>query len=687
MNKSIGKNFIKSLSVFVTACLLCLIGDYTNAAERVAVRRTPASRRTVTTTATNQNQTTTTETTTPAQTTVEETVSEPESAVVVVAPEPEAIIIENKSGQFNEGLSNAAVSSQDSSAASLAEQIRKQRAAFEANEAANIVQQKQNEALATGRNICDSGLRKCMQETCGSNFTKCALDGDTMFGEKLNKCRRTTTCTGEEFRLFTTEIKADRDLNVQMASYTSVIECGNTYNNCIQTECGATFGKCLGKNAMDKAIKKCSAIAKNCTEQDSGLASRMGIVIGKLRENAEKDVKTDEKRLTELRDLLRKQCEHLGAMFDERSFDCVYTVNFFAGENQSSPTASRKAYAGSSFVCMQEWFGINATTFKENAYRETRSQTAASGAMLGAGLGIATGMWTSGAVSRAMKTNEAKKDYKKECKAQGGKLKDGECIMKDNKDYDKIKPEDEDIDNTKAEARAQCKENGGTYVLGKCWGGNGSNDATAETLIGETLTEDGINHWGYNFSGRCGKFDDDNELQDNKCARLTQKGTWWTSFSWGIVYGEANCDKEHPDQDLAKAGIIPCFCRLTAIDDKQIQNAKWVQVTNDNGTDHCQNSCASECASYISISERLRKELLGNIDIDKNTENGNSFFGNIKSKMNGVIDNTKKKIATHRDQKAGQKNQEQEQQELLRQQKAQAREDVQNLMNELTYYK
>ena len=370
MNKYTGKNLIKSLSVaMLTSFLVCGIAD--------AASRTAA---------------------------------------------------ENKSSQFGAVLSDASGSSLEASESSFAEIVRKQRAAADARDSENAAKLNLQKTASTGKNACDTDLRKCMQTTCGNDFTKCALDGDTIFGDKLNRCRRETTCTGEEFKLFTIEIKADRDLNVKLSSYTSVIDCGNEYNKCIQNECGATFGKCLGKPAADRATNKCATIAKNCMEQDSGLAARFGKVIGRLRETAEKDVKTDEERMYKLRDLMRTQCERLGAMFDERSFDCVFTVNFFAGEDQSKPTASRKAYAGGSFVCMQEWFGINATTFKENAYRETRAQTAASSAMLGAGVGTAVGAITSGAIDRAIETKKAKKDLKEECKKQGGKLKNGECV-------------------------------------------------------------------------------------------------------------------------------------------------------------------------------------------------------------------------------------------------------------------
>jgi hypothetical protein len=356
-------------------------------------------------------------------------------------------VIENKSSQFAESISatGSAASKND-----LAEQIRKQREAIEARENAAAFATNQQTSLKSGQNACDSGLRKCMQEKCGSDFSKCALDGDTMFGDKLNLCRRDLNCSGEEFKLFTTEIKADRDMNAKLSSYTKTIECGNQYNDCIQKECGPTFNKCLGKPAEDRAIKNCATLAKNCMEQDSGLSSRVGTVIGRLRENAEKEVKADEERMYKLRDDMSAQCRRLGAMFDERSFDCVYTVNFFAGEDQSTPKASRKAYAGNTFVCMQEWFGINVTTYKENAFRETRAQTAASSAMLGSGLGTATGLITSGAMGRALETQKAKKEAKAECKAQGGKFKGGKCIGagedSGKKGQNSATGEDEDVD-------------------------------------------------------------------------------------------------------------------------------------------------------------------------------------------------------------------------------------------------
>ncbi len=344
--------------------------------------------------------------------------------VVETVPEPEPVIIENKSSEFASAITAVLESAAPDN--SFAEQIRKQRAAAAASDATNATTNAQRNATASNSNTCDRDLRKCMQQKCGNDFTKCATDGDTIFGDKLNACRRDTTCTANEFNLFVPEIRADRDMNVRLASYNNVINCGNQYNACIVNECGTTYSKCLGKATENAAIQKCATIAKECTESDSGLSGRFSTAIGKLRETAEKEVKADEQRLYTMRDSMSNICKKLGAMFDERVFDCVYTVNFFAGNNQQTPTASRKRYAGDTFVCMQEWFGINATTYRENAYRETRAQTGASSAMLGSGVGTAVGLVTSGAMQRSLDTQKAKKELKAEQKAQEAKEKEKE---------------------------------------------------------------------------------------------------------------------------------------------------------------------------------------------------------------------------------------------------------------------
>lgn len=327
--------------------------------------------------------------------------------VVIEEIEEEETYIENKSSQFDD-IVNTSGTDATVGADSLAAQIRAQRAALDAADATSAA------ALKTqgGANMCDANLRACMMEKCGKDFSKCAGDTDTLWGTKMDACRRDLPCTGEEYRLFSTEIKADRDLNAKISSYNSIIECGNRYNDCIISECGEKFNKCLGKTTGDKAISNCAKIARECTEMDSGLASRTMNVFGTLRVDAEKQVARDEERLYELRDMMRDTCGRIGAMFDERTLDCVYTVNFYAGDDNTL-YASKKAYAGSTFDCDQNWFGVDITTFKENAFRLTREQTSASSALLGSGLGMGVGAITSGAIDRAIDRHTAERAVKK----------------------------------------------------------------------------------------------------------------------------------------------------------------------------------------------------------------------------------------------------------------------------------
>ena len=388
-----------------------------------------------------------------AKTTVSQVEDEPEEFIEEVVVEEEEIFeFEDRTSQFDEALGGA-VTATESSDNELAEMIRKQRAAADASSATATVKQNAKSAAVSGKNACDTGLRKCMQSKCGADFAKCAGDTDTTFGDKLDACRRDLKCSGHEYSVFTAEIKADRDANAELANFNAIINCGNKYNSCILAECGTTFSKCLGKSEGDKAINKCKKIQNECTQLDNGLASRMMNVFAGVRQDAEKQVQRDEQRLYDLRDEMENVCRRMGAMFDNRSLDCVYTVNFFA-DNSSTPYASKKAYAGGAFNCDPGWFGIDVTTFKENAYRLTRAQTAASSAMLGSGLGMAAGAVTSGAIDRALETQKAKKE-----------LKEAE------KDAEKPKDNDSDDDDAKPGAAGRrCTKAGGTWTNGVCTG-------------------------------------------------------------------------------------------------------------------------------------------------------------------------------------------------------------------------
>ena len=322
------------------------------------------------------------------------------------------IVVEDKSAQFSESLSEQFAGSTNNDESELASRIREQKNAFNARDAQNIVKTQQQSDAANNSNSCDSALRKCMQSKCGKDYTECAGDTDTTWGNKMDSCRRETVCTGHEYALLAPEIKADRDMNARISGYLSVVNCGNSYNDCIVQQCGKTFEKCLGKSAGDRAIESCKKIAQQCATHDNGLAARATSVFGLLRTDAEKTVQRDEQRLYALRDEMANMCKSFGAMFDERTLDCIHTVEFFAGDS-GQLFASKKLYAGSVFSCTPDWFGIDVTTFMDNAARLTREQKSASSAMLGAGVGVGVGAVTSGAIDRAVDRTQAQNKLRK----------------------------------------------------------------------------------------------------------------------------------------------------------------------------------------------------------------------------------------------------------------------------------
>lgn len=386
--------------------------------------------------------------------TTQEPEPEPEP-VVVSEPEPEPekpIVVDNKTSMFQDVLSEIGASTTDRAAQERAEMIRRQRELL-AQQEEGLVATQTNMGSA---NACDTGLRQCMTEKCGDGFTKCANDSTVIWNTKMDSCRNKTKCSGREYSILAPEILADRDLNVQLAHYDGVIKCGNKYNKCIFGECGTTLEKCLSKKDGDAAISKCATIANECKSMDNGLASRAMNVFGDLRKIATARVPKDEQRLYELRDLMRTQCNRLGAAFDDRTLDCVYTVSFFVGEDHTL-MASKKLYPAQSFQCNPNWFDIDVTTFKENAYRLTRSQKSASSALLGAGLGIAGGFAASGAIGRGMKTHEAKKAVKEACEDMGTGYKwDGKKCTDDKGKEVKVPTDDHNCTGTQTWDGTKC---------------------------------------------------------------------------------------------------------------------------------------------------------------------------------------------------------------------------------------
>lgn len=317
----------------------------------------------------------------------------------------EPVIIEDKSDDFSSILNKENDRDQDSSKNNLRDTIRAQRALLDTPDTKNV-------QYGTGANFCDMNLRKCMIQKCGSDFLKCSLDSDTIWGDKMESCKRDSKCNGQEYTKLSIEIKADRDQNIMLSSYNETINCGIKYNSCMIKGCGIKFEKCLSRKESEKVISDCESITKECKAIDSGLRSRFEESFASIRNKERDNVILQEKHLYELKDKMKTTCNTIGAMFDERTLDCVFTASFYAN-NVDTPMSSKKIYAGSSFSCTPEYFGVDVTTYKENAYRETRAAKGATSSFLGAGLGIAAGAITSGAISRAIDKYKAEKQLAK----------------------------------------------------------------------------------------------------------------------------------------------------------------------------------------------------------------------------------------------------------------------------------
>ncbi len=326
--------------------------------------------------------------------------TEPQPVTAETVAEPETKI-ENRSAQFGAAIAGGG----ESETSSLQQNIARLRAADEAAQIA-AVGTSLREASANTADACDEDLRDCMTTRCGNNFENCATDGDQIWGGKMEVCRAQTKCTTEEFVAIAPEIKADRDVYSKLGLYVDSIKCGKDYTDCIFEQCGEDFTKCASKRVGDAAAANCRSIAENCRDADSGLESRAQQVFGILREEAEIRVRNDEEALYTLRDRMQESCKGIGALFDQRTLSCVYSVNFTI-RGEEYPRSSKKLFPGMKFACTPEWFGVDVMTAKENAARLTEQQTTASSTALGSGIGTAISTFTSGGQRRAADTRAA----------------------------------------------------------------------------------------------------------------------------------------------------------------------------------------------------------------------------------------------------------------------------------------
>jgi len=302
---------------------------------------------------------------------------------------------------------------------SLERMIREQRQALAAGDAMNLIQANLSRFAAGTGNACDAGLRRCMQEKCGEDFSGCLRDTSVIWNDKIESCGRSVQCSGRELNLFGPEILADRDQNALLAGYRQIKNCGLNYNRCILMNCSdapcnenallngrCDFNKCISSSEGDAAIARCRDIAERCREQDSGLAARAMELFANLRVEMERNIAAWEQQLHDLRAEMRRECERIGGVFDNRSLSCVFHVEL-AAAGFETVAGSRTIAAGSEFMCTPEWFGVDVSTYLENAARHDRESRGAVMAVAGAGVGIGVGALASGAIGRAGDVRQA----------------------------------------------------------------------------------------------------------------------------------------------------------------------------------------------------------------------------------------------------------------------------------------
>ena len=105
---------------------------------------------------------------------------ETENTETVTEEANEEPSVENKSSQFGSDLASKSTAERDTSALTLAEMVRAQRAALDVADAELVTSPMVSNLSGTGENICDATLRECMIQQCGANFGKCIADTDTI---------------------------------------------------------------------------------------------------------------------------------------------------------------------------------------------------------------------------------------------------------------------------------------------------------------------------------------------------------------------------------------------------------------------------------------------------------------------------------------------------------------------------
>jgi outer membrane protein OmpA-like peptidoglycan-associated protein len=260
---------------------------------------------------------------------------------------------------------------------------------------------------SASKSKCENELMNCVVEDCGADFQKCTGDGDGVWSARFQKCRVKTSCTGAELSVYGDIIREDIKVDSQIRLMQLIIQGNNAYSRCLQNQCATTqgtplegmigFNACVTQGRINAALTACQAVYEKFRPYDSGLQARFTSMMGMLRAEKEKRIAELQKELDAMMPKMRDECKRAGAVFDDRSGECVFTAFLSVEANGRRYTpASKKIVPGSQFQCTDQWFGVDVTTYLKNAISLTVEQKTASAAFMGAGLGVGASVLTSG---------------------------------------------------------------------------------------------------------------------------------------------------------------------------------------------------------------------------------------------------------------------------------------------------
>ncbi|MDR1697248.1 MAG: hypothetical protein LBR41_03475 [Rickettsiales bacterium] len=270
-------------------------------------------------------------------------------------------------------------------------------------------------AITSARSTCDADLRGCMIGLCGDDtYSKCWTDNSIEWNRKMTSCRAKSKCTTAEFDIIAPEFILDRDQFSSDSSFTIRTTCNINHNNCILQNCGRELKDCQNEAGQNRALAACP-ISRECEMVDNGMVGRSRSLFAALRIDYNEEQFANRQRMRELVDIMRNECAAQKGSYDEEGMTCVYSVELAAnvyqnmvdrgrvdmGQANMVTLASRKLYAAAVYQCTEDWFGVDISTYMENAERRTANDRIAYNSALASGLAGAAGTVTNLASSGA----------------------------------------------------------------------------------------------------------------------------------------------------------------------------------------------------------------------------------------------------------------------------------------------